>query len=52
MAVYTTVDDAALAEFLTTYDVGTVLSFAGIAEGVGQPQLLLRTDQAHYILTL
>ena len=52
MAVYTTVDDAALAEFLTAYDVGTVLSFAGIAEGVENSNYLLRTDQAHYILTL
>ena len=52
MAVYTNVDDAALAEFLTAYDVGTVLSFAGIAEGVENSNYLLRTDRADYILTL
>lgn len=52
MAVYTNVDDAALAEFLTAYDVGTVLSFAGIAEGVENSNYLLRTDRANYILTL
>ena len=34
MAVYTTVDDTALNGFLTAYDIGEVLSFAGIAEGV------------------
>ena len=34
MAVYTTVDDLTLAAFLSAYDLGNVLSFAGIAEGV------------------
>ena len=52
MAVYTNVDDAALADFLKSYDLGTVLSFAGIAEGVENSNYLLRTDRAHYILTL
>ena len=52
MAVYTNVDDAALDRFLEAYDLGTVLSFAGIAEGVENSNYLLRTDRAHYILTL
>ncbi|MBL6595528.1 MAG: homoserine kinase [Candidatus Puniceispirillum sp.] len=52
MAVYTTVDDLTLAEFLSAYDLGNVLSFAGIAEGVENSNYLLRTDKAHYILTL
>ena len=52
MAVYTNVDDDALAGFLEAYDLGTVLSFAGIAEGVENSNYLLRTDRAHYILTL
>ena len=52
MAVYTTVDDAALADFMAAYDLGTVLSFAGIAEGVENSNYLLRTDRANYILTL
>lgn len=52
MAVYTNVDDAALGTFLEAYDLGTVLSFAGIAEGVENSNYLLRTDRAHYILTL
>ncbi len=52
MAVYTNVDDAALGSFLEAYDLGTVLSFAGIAEGVENSNYLLRTDRAHYILTL
>ena len=52
MAVYTNVDDDALAGFLEAYDLGTVLSFAGIAEGVENSNYLLRTDRAHYILSL
>ena len=52
MAVYTTVDDTALKRFLTAYDIGEVLSFAGIAEGVENSNYLLRTTEAHFILTL
>ena len=52
MAVYTNVDDAALDSFLEAYDLSTVLSLAGIAEGVENSNYLLRTDRAHYILTL
>ena len=52
MAVYTQVDDAALADFLSAYDLGTLLSFAGIAEGVENSNFLMRTDRANYILTL
>lgn len=52
MAVYTTVDDLTLATFLSAYDLGNVLSFAGIAEGVENSNYLLRTDKAHFILTL
>lgn len=52
MAVYTTVDDTALNGFLTAYDIGEVLSFAGIAEGVENSNYLLRTIKANFILTL
>ena len=52
MAVYTTVDDSALNEFLIAYDIGEILSFAGIVEGVENSNYLLRTTKAHFILTL
>ena len=52
MAVFTTVDDMALNGFLTAYDIGEVLSFAGIAEGVENSNYLLRTTKAHFILSL
>ena len=52
MAVYTTISDDELASLLARYDLGTLLSFQGIAEGVENSNYLLRTDKANYILTL
>ena len=52
MAVYTIVDDTALGQFLERYDLGNVISVAGIAEGVENSNYLLRTDRTNYILTL
>lgn len=52
MAVYTEVPDEELAAFLANYDVGTLLSFKGIAEGVENTNYILHTDRASYILTL
>ncbi|MDX1581159.1 MAG: homoserine kinase, partial [Alphaproteobacteria bacterium] len=52
MAIYTHVDDEELAAFLSAYDLGTVLSFKGIAEGVENSNYLLRTEKGSYILTL
>ena len=52
MAVYTEVTDEALAAFLAGYDLGRVVSFKGIAEGVENSNFLLRTDTGTFILTL
>ena len=52
MAVYTEVNDEDLSAFLATYDIGTVLSYKGIAEGVENSNFLLRTTRSSYILTL
>lgn len=52
MAVYTQVSDAALAEFLTDYDIGEAQSFKGIAEGVENSNYFLETTTGKYILTL
>lgn len=52
MAVYTDVGDADLEEFLNAYDLGALLSFKGIAEGVENSNFLLRTESGSYILTL
>ncbi|MFA5122730.1 homoserine kinase [Zavarzinia sp.] len=52
MAVYTDVDDTALAAFLGDYALGDLLSFKGIAEGVENSNFLLETTRGRFILTL
>ena len=52
MAVYTEVSAEDIEGFVAEYDLGEVLSFKGIAEGVENSNYLLQTDRGHYILTL
>ncbi|WP_298984896.1 homoserine kinase [uncultured Roseibium sp.] len=52
MAVYTEVTDEELSDFIGQYDVGRLLSFKGIAEGVENSNFLVHTDKASFILTL
>jgi homoserine kinase type II len=52
MAVYTEVTDEALAEFLLLYDIGSLLAFRGIAEGVENSNYALKTSTGDFILTL
>ena len=52
MAVYTEVPDDDLVDFIADYDVGTLTSFKGIAEGVENTNYLVHTDRASFILTL
>jgi homoserine kinase type II len=52
MAVYTDVSDEALTAFLTQYEIGCLVAFRGIAEGVENSNFSLRTTQGDYILTL
>jgi homoserine kinase type II len=52
MAVYTDVAADELAEFLGNYDVGELLSYKGIAEGVENSNFLLHTTSGYFILTL
>jgi len=52
MAVYTEVSDEALSEFLSGYELGRLVSFKGIAEGVENSNFLLRTSAGNFILTL
>jgi homoserine kinase type II len=52
MAVYTDVAADELAEFLKAYDIGELLSYKGIAEGVENSNFLLHTSAGHFILTL
>ena len=52
MAVYTEVTDEDVAAFVAEYDIGTVLSLKGIAEGVENSNYLLVTKAGPHILTL
>ena len=52
MAVYTDVTADDLGEFLKGYDIGEVLAYKGIAEGVENSNFLLHTGAGHFILTL
>ena len=52
MAVYTEVSDDALAAFLADYEIGALVAFRGIAEGVENSNYSLRTTGGDYILTL
>jgi homoserine kinase type II len=52
MAVYTDVSAEDLADFLAGYDVGNLLSYKGIAEGVENSNFLVHTSRAFFILTL
>jgi homoserine kinase type II len=52
MAVYTDVTEPQLAAFLADYDLGALLSYKGIAEGVENSNFLLRTEAGTFILTL
>ena len=52
MAVYTEVSDEELGAFLAEYDIGALVAFRGIAEGVENSNFSLRTTHGDFILTL
>ncbi len=52
MAVYTEVTDDALTCFLAGYDIGALVAFRGIAEGVENSNYALKTTRGDFILTL
>jgi homoserine kinase type II len=52
MAVYTDVTADDLTRFLAGYDIGELLSYKGIAEGVENSNFLVHTSTGNFILTL
>lgn len=52
MAVYTDITEDELRAYISLYDIGDVLSYKGIAEGVENSNFLLHTSQGQFILTL
>jgi homoserine kinase type II len=52
MAVYTDVAAEDLSAFLAAYEIGELLSYKGIAEGVENSNFLMHTSRGYFILTL
>jgi len=52
MAVYTDVAAEDLARFIAGYDIGELLAYKGIAEGVENSNFLVHTSRGYFILTL
>src|SRR5215216_7849199 len=52
MAVYTDVAAEELIDFLKGYDLGELLAYKGIAEGVENSNFLVHTSRGYFILTL
>jgi|SRR5665213_333027 len=52
MAVYTDISADDLSRFLNEYDIGELLSYKGIAEGVENSNFLVHTSAGNFILTL
>ena len=52
MSVYTTVSEAEIASFLTHYDVGQLIDYQGITEGIENTNYFVTTEQGQFVLTL
>ena len=52
MSVYTTVSEKVLAEFLTDYSIGELVSLTGISDGIENTNYFVETTQGKYVLTL
>ena len=52
MAVYTKIDKQLLYSFLENYELGKLLSFQGIQEGVENSNYKLTMSSGSYILTI
>ena len=52
MAVYTEVSDDDLAAFVASYDLGSLRSYKGIAEGVENTNYVVHTEKGPFLLTL
>jgi homoserine kinase type II len=52
VAVYTDISEIELGAFLKNYEIGELLSYKGIAEGVENSNFLLHASSGAYILTL
>ena len=52
MAVYTSVNKDELNQFLENYDLGSLISYDGIVEGIENTNFKIITEKGNYILTI
>ncbi|MCE3028558.1 homoserine kinase [Salinicola sp. DM10] len=52
MAVFTPLDDAQVADFLTRYTVGDFVALKGVPQGTENSTFFVTTDQGEWVLTL
>ncbi len=52
MAVYTNLNEDHIADLLELYDIGELISFSGITEGIENSNFNLKTSNGNYILTI
>ena len=52
LAVYTNLNEDQLKAFLKLYDIGKLISFSGITEGIENSNFYLRTSNGEFILTI
>lgn len=52
MAVYTNLNEGHIINFLKLYDIGELISFSGITEGIENSNFHLKTSNGNYILTI
>ena len=52
MSVYTTITEPQLQTFLQDYDLGQLVEFEGISEGIENTNYFVTTDNGEYVLTI
>ena len=52
MAVYTKLTENKLKDFFSKYNLGKVISFSGIKEGIENTNYLVKTENNNFILTI
>ena len=52
MAVYTKLNEEQIIDFLKLYNIGTLIHFNGITEGIENSNFYLQTSKGKYILTI
>ena len=52
MAIYTKLSEKNLEEFLLKYNLGKLLNYKGIQEGIENTNYFIQTDKGKFILTV